>query len=1228
MNNADRPITCPQCQHPNRSQARFCDQCGTRLLICQQCATPLRAEARFCDHCGTPVPTNIATTTPQPNSDPIQRLMPQQLATKLAAATQTQSISGERRIVTILFCDVKGSTAMAGQLDPEEWSEIMNRAFDYLITPVYRFEGTVVHLMGDAILAFFGAPIAHEDDPQRAILAGLAIADEIQAYRAQVKQKWGLDFDVRVGINTGLVVVGAMGSDMRMTYTALGDAVNLAARMEQTAQPGTVQITAATYRLVAPLFDVEHLGPLTIKGKDDPIPAYRVIAPKAHPGRLRGITGLNSPLIGRDDQLNQLQQAARQLDNGHGHIICLIGEAGLGKSRLTAEFRRWWHAEYLNWQQQNHHPHWQESRGISFDTAQAYGQFQQHLTHLIEESTPADDTFDNRLTAFLNNFPDETWRQQAHNVIPTLLSADKNSNLTGDQFTRELITTLTTLYHQWAHLPSVLVFDDLHWADVASIQMIKQLWSLITEVPLLFICVFRPEQEHPCWSLTSAAAEQYPDQYSEIQLTPLTNDDAATLVDSLLTVSDLPPAIRNIIIQKTDGNPFFVEEVLRNLIDEKLVTRDQTGTRWHITQAIQANQIIIPDNIQTLLMARIDRLPDDVRQTIQIAAVIGRRFQYQLLQTLVPPHTPLGQHLQKLQKAQLIRESTSDTDTLFMFRHVLTQEAAYNTILLKQRREFHNQVGHSLLNLYAHRLDEFASTLAYHFNEAENYEKAIHYYIQAGDTAFRLYATNEALTHYHNALQLTATISLPVAEWVKLYQNYGRCLELENRYYEAIKLYQQMRTIGEDKQLQPLIMHGLIGNAQILSITNPRTEWHEGKELLEKALPLALDIGDKETEVKIYWTLMNLYRFDSSLSDVALQYGQKALAMAREFGFEERLAYVLNDLSHVYVDNGRFDLVMPHLEEATPLWRQQNNQPMLTDNLNTISFYSVIQGNYQRAIETATESFAISSRINNTWGQAYSQSGIGIAYWDMGYLDKAFETMEAAYQYGRLAHFGMAQILPMITLAACAIDLQWEQRARQALATIEPLLKDEWRYFQLYYDSAMLRLHLSNGNLDEARKLLNPKIFLQDAQPAFAPIFAIAHLTAAITLEEFPLAQQLATRIGINLERAGAHTFFPELNYWQGTLYWRQGFTDKAQASWENGIALAQQIGSHRYRWRTANLLADIAQQQDQPEKVAHWHQIAQTSINTILERTQDTEIKKRFKALPTVQHISKRKIT
>ena len=330
-------MNCHRCQATNPDDAVTCQQCGAELATaCEQCGAGLPSDALFCHKCGSPV--GQAQVEAQKR---LEQYIPAELLTKLESARTGGGMQGERRIVSMLFCDVKGSSAAAEKLDPEEWAQIMNGAFRLLIEPVYRYEGTLARLMGDAILAFFGAPIAHEDDSQRAVLAGLDILTGIAPYRKQVLDRWGLDFNVRIGINTGLVVVGEVGSDLRVEYTALGDAVNLAARMEETAEPGTVHISEHTQRLVAPVFDLEHRGRLAVRGKDETVDAYRVIARKSEPASPRGLEekGISSALVGRQAEMEVLRASVTGLLDGRGSITFVIGEAGLGKSRLVREVK-------------------------------------------------------------------------------------------------------------------------------------------------------------------------------------------------------------------------------------------------------------------------------------------------------------------------------------------------------------------------------------------------------------------------------------------------------------------------------------------------------------------------------------------------------------------------------------------------------------------------------------------------------------------------------------------------------------------------------------------------------------------------------------------------------------------------------------------------------------------------------------------------------------------------
>src|SRR6266487_1924834 len=443
-------------------------------------------------NCGTSLATvNRAidgdTNDIQTASQSLDKFIPRELMIKIEAARAHDVMVGERRVITMLFCDVKGSTAAAENVDPETWTDIMSGIFEYMIRPIYKYEGTVPRLMGDAILAFFGAPIAHEDDPQRAVLAGLEIQAGIKDYTEEIHLKYGLDFRLRVGINTGLVVVGAIGSDLRMEYTAIGDAINLAARMERTAAPGTVQISDETYKLVAPFFDFEALGEVEVKGKAALIKTYRPLALKKRPGHLRGLEGLSSPLVGREAQLSLLNEQVEQLKIGAGAFVSVIGEAGLGKSTLIAELKKsneesgtvWLRGDALSYTRSVSYFPWRQIIRQSIDAHEddSPGEVRHKLTYVCDCCTlPGGDI------PFL----------EALLAVESEESLQVVTGFQGEALIQRMVEAVRGYLCGVAKEgPLVIVFDDLHWADAASLNLLFSVADLTDAQPLVFICMLR-----------------------------------------------------------------------------------------------------------------------------------------------------------------------------------------------------------------------------------------------------------------------------------------------------------------------------------------------------------------------------------------------------------------------------------------------------------------------------------------------------------------------------------------------------------------------------------------------------------------------------------------------------------------------------------------------------------------------------------------------------------------
>jgi len=768
-------LICPKCHFDCPAEFDFCPKCGTLLQqACPKCGFQVSAEFAFCPKCGRAIAAPAVAAGPDTQAllrHAIQRLVPKEYAARLLA-TRGQP-HDERRTVTILFSDVKGSTAMGENLDPEDVKEVMHGAFEFLIAAICRYEGTVVQLMGDAILAFFGAPIAHEDDPERGCRAALEITAEAQRYAEKLGKERGIQgFNVRVGINTGLVVVGEVGTDLRMEYTAVGDAINLAARMESAAEPGTVLITEATHKLIAPLFEAQAMAPLQVKGKAEPVLTYRVLAARPVAGKVRGVAGLESPLVGREAEMAALRAALERLQAGVGGIVTIVSEAGLGKSRLVAEMRVG--ARHVVPLRSNPHVvplqprpvQWVEGRCLSYGTSIAYLLWLDVLRGLLGvtvEDAPQQvrEKLRERVAALCGESSAGVFPYLARLLSVPLDSATQSKlrDLDGQQWKAGTFDAMEALLlHAATERPLVLVLEDLHWADATSAELLERLLSLCDHAPVLFLCLFRPQRECPCWRIKEAAARSYPHRHTDLWLNPLSIAESRILVANLLRaacapprgVEELPLKLKERILAVTEGNPFHVEEVLRALIDQQAIVRDEASGQWRAVQDVA--DIAIPDTLQGVLLARMDRLQEDARRVLQMAAVIGRIFLFRVLNAIAQEEQQLDQHLLTLQRQELIRERARIPELEYIFKHELTREVAYNGLLKKERRTFHRQVAEALERLFAQRIEEQLGLLAYHWERAEDAEKATAYLLRAGDQARLAYAHQEAIDYYQRAL--------------------------------------------------------------------------------------------------------------------------------------------------------------------------------------------------------------------------------------------------------------------------------------------------------------------------------------------------------------------------------------------------------------------------------------------------------------------------------------------
>jgi class 3 adenylate cyclase/tetratricopeptide (TPR) repeat protein len=899
-------MNCPRCQMANPEGARFCLNCGN----------PLEAQVR---------------------------------------------VEGERKYVTVLFADVVDSTGLGERLDPEQVAEIMNGAFAFLNASVKKYDGTIARLLGDAILAFFGAPVAHEDDAERAVRAGLEIQEAAREYAEAVRRNYGVEFAVRVGINTGLAVLAAVGDEIRTEYTAMGDTTNVAARLQSAAEPGTVLISADTYHLVKQLFELRPRGGAMVKGKSAPIVTYEVLSPKAVPGKVRGLEGLSSPLVGRSGELELVEGKLEEVLEGSGSFVAVIGEAGLGKSRLLAEVSQS--------AKSGAQVAWLEGRALSYEQAVTYYPWRQVIRGAIGAK---DGDSPEAVRERLHGDPACVAMAEGDpQYLEVILSVESDATLEavaaleGDSLVEHIAAAMRSYLRARAGLmPTVIVLDDLHWADTASLDLLLGVSSLVEEMPLLIICLLRPDKDAPSWSVIERARNQLDAHYAEVVLEPLDVAHSKELLGNLLYIEDLPESVRQLILDKAEGNPFFVEEVIRTLIDSEYIV--QENSHWRATREIV--NVSIPDTLTGVLSARIDRLPENTKHVAQTAAVLGRIFaQRALIATCAAAPPPeqiedVEPHLGVLTYEELVRERVHDPELEYIFKHALTQEAAYELLLIRRRKVLHRRAGEVLENLYPEQQGELASALAYHFRLGEDWERAADYAMGAGAQAVKVFAMSEALAYYDEAYQSLKKVPdaspeqlcdvilgwTPAALKLKPYQ------EVVGRLEEAEKI---ARELGDEARLAR-VLHW-IGNAYISNGFPTR-----GMPALFESYQIAERLGDERlTLAATFWMTAEMIDRDPRGGLEQMDYVAEAAHKYRRYEIE---AHALAKKAIAHARLGEFAEAREAVDKAFEVSRKTDSVVNGADVALGSSLAFLDMGDVQRGLEY--------SRLGTE--QAFSASGL------------------------------------------------------------------------------------------------------------------------------------------------------------------------------------------------------------------------------------------------------------
>jgi class 3 adenylate cyclase/tetratricopeptide (TPR) repeat protein len=723
-------MTCPRCQQDNPPHARFCLGCGARLaLTCGSCGARLPGDARFCFQCGQAITAGTAAPVGAPAPE---TYTPKHLAEKIL--TSKSALEGERKQVTVLFADLKGSMELLADRDPEEARTLLDPVLERMMEAVHRYEGTVNQVMGDGIMALFGAPLAHEDHAVRACYAALRMQENVQKYAEEARRSHGAVVKIRVGLNSGEVVVRAIGSDLHMDYTAVGQTTHLAARMEQLADPGAIVITLGTLLLAEGYVEVKSLGPVPVKGLSEAVEVYELTGAgtartRLQAAALRGLTRF----VGRDAEVEHLRRVLGQAGTGRGQVVAIVGEAGVGKSRLTYEFT---------------HSHRVQDWLILEASSVSYGKATSYL--------PVIDL----LKGYFKIGDRDDQREMRAKVLGRVLGLDRAlepmlppllalldvpvddpawQNLDPPQRRqRTLDAVKRLLLRESQGQPLLVVFEDLHWIDSETQALLDSLVDSLGSARLLLLVNYRPEYEHR-WGSKMA--------YSQLRLDTLPAASATELLAALLGPdAGLGPLTRMLVKR---GNPFFLEETVRTLVETGALAGERGAYR--LTRPVEALQV--PTTVQTILAARIDRLPAEEKQLLQAASVIGKHVPCALLAAIgEQPEEALRRGLAHLQEAEFLYETQLFPDLEYTFKHALTHDVAYAGLLGERRRTLHAAVAAAIERLHADRLVEYVERLAHHARQGEVWDKAVRYLRQAGTKAYLRSANREAATCFEQTL--------------------------------------------------------------------------------------------------------------------------------------------------------------------------------------------------------------------------------------------------------------------------------------------------------------------------------------------------------------------------------------------------------------------------------------------------------------------------------------------
>ena len=1074
----------------------------------------------------------------------------------------SQSIGRERKLITVLFADVVDSTAIAEQMDPEDWSVTMNCIFDLMAEAVQKYDGTVAQFLGDGILAFFGAPVAHEDDPQRAVWAALHMQDSVAKLASDVQSAEHILLRVRIGINTGPVIVGRVGSLESGTYSAIGDTLNTASRIQSAAEPSSVSVTESTYQLISRVFDARDLGRIEVKGKAAPVHCYRIVGPRSNDPIESG-AALRSPLIGRQSQLNALMQLVSALQVGSGGVAFLVGEPGIGKSRLIDEVK-------ASSMRVATDLLWLEGRATSYGGNLPYGLIIQILRSLFGTGLGTDKEDASKAVAgALHRLVGSGWSgllpYVAHLLsIPVESLDDDPDELDPETLQKRYVESLSQMLSAASKdSPTLIVCEDMHWADASSAALLASLIDLAKHSRILFLLTSRREPQAPGWKLVWEARQSFGDALMEINLTPLSRENCVAFAQELLGSSPTE-SLSDFILDVTEGNPLFIEEIIRSYV----LPAGSIARNWRTRGAgplLEGSY-----SLHSLLLSSIDRLPDESRRLLKLAAGIGREFSLELLTRVAEQlgeTFDVSRQLSALEANGVIAVVATHPELQYAFRHALLQEAAYESLLKSERKRLHAAIGTALEDAYPERINELVALLARHFSESGDEERAFSYSVLAADAAFTRYAVSEAASHYARAVEIALDNPRHGDRLADLLLRLGRAQELMDLYDQAVEAYQRLEKLGRERDDEGLELAGLMAGATALITPAGRQDIPEGQRLATRALELAQRNGNRAAESKSLWNLMLAHNFSGGDALAAIKFGEESLAIARELGDLSQVASTSLDLHWAYLSNGQLDDSLETLKEASELWSHLGDKAMLADSLSCASGLKLLMGDFEGVVADSRKARLLSEQAGNLWGQSFSRLFLCYAYFEMGRLDEAIVAMKESITLGEQGNAIPQQVGSRADLGLALAQVGF---ADEGLALAREALELSNRHsgaFRPWAVACLARVHVLRGEIKEAAEIID--LVDPDSQAAnlFLPFpvrfpLALARAEVLIASGDAPTSFSLTGSLTKELDRLHLKFWLPQTLLLHARAANGLDRLDDALRALARGRSVAREIGS------------------------------------------------------------------